>query len=100
MRNRGPLGREAHTAEQECPQCGTTFSANEGWAQSAVFTRCMIGPAVQDMATQVCCPQGQHLFAESAIRYRRASWPRGWAAGLWLLGVALLVWAVYQPLWA
>jgi uncharacterized C2H2 Zn-finger protein len=87
-------------ADQECPKCGTTFSDNEGWAKRAVSTLFMIGPAVQDMATQVRCPQCQHLFAESEVRSLRSSWPKGWAAALWLLGVALLVWAVYQLFWA
>jgi len=91
-----------HIAEQECPQCGTTFSANDGWAKRAASILFMIRPAVavHDMATQVRFPQCQHLSAESAGRYRRASWPPGWVAALGLRGVALLAWAVYQLFWA
>jgi endogenous inhibitor of DNA gyrase (YacG/DUF329 family) len=87
-------------AEQECPKCGATVSAKDGWANSAVSTLFMIGPAVHDMATQVRCPQCQHLFTESEVRYRRASWPRGWAVAIRLLGVTLLVSAAYHLLWA
>ena len=85
-------------AQQECPKCGTRFTASKDWANAAVATL-IDAPAVPDMATQVRCPQCQHLFAESEIRYQRSSGLTGLAAALWLLGAAFVIWAVYQMYW-
>ena len=85
-------------ADQECPKCGAKFPASEDWAKNAMATL-IIAPAVPDMATQVRCPQCQHLFAESEVRYQRSSGVRGSAVALWLLGAGLLILAIYQFYW-
>ena len=85
-------------AQQECPKCGAQFTASEGWANIAVATL-IDAPAIPDMATQVRCPQCQHVFAESEIRYRRSSGLTGSAAALWLLGLGFVIWAIYQLYW-
>jgi len=86
-------------ADQECPKCGARFPASDGWAKSALATL-IVAPAVPDMATQVRCPQCRHLFAESEVRYQRASGARASAVALWLLGAGLVIWAIYQFYWA
>lgn len=76
-------------AKQTCPKCGTQFSTSEGWGKAAL-SLLMPAPAVPDMATQVRCPQCQHLFAE--IRHLRSFAPRG----SWLLVLVVVTWAIYE----
>ena len=73
-----------------CPRCGSHVPTSHGWAKSAV-SLLMQAPAIPDMATQLRCPNCQHLFADSDVRHQGA------APGLVLVGAALLVlvlWAV------
>ena len=49
-------------AKLTCPKCGN-LCTDDGWAKAAM-TVLSQAPAVPDMATQVRCPQCQHIFAE------------------------------------
>ena len=78
----------------KCPKCDSKFSADGGYAQSALSTL-IPAPAVPDMATQVRCPQCQYLFAEGEVRYLRSTGSRGLNALLLLIGVAVVVWLLF-----
>jgi len=79
---------------QECPKCGAHFPTNDGWAKNALSTLSPF-PAVRDMATQVRCPKCGHVFAESDVSYSRPPLPMGLKILLTLLGVGVLIWAIY-----
>src|SRR5512140_3616942 len=98
MEIRSPSDSEVCMAHLECPKCGTKFKSGEGWANVAVATL-IEAPAVPDMATQMRCPQCQHVFAENEIRYQRSSGLGAWAAALGLLGIGFLIWTIYQLYW-
>lgn len=95
MQARGPSGMEAQMAMEECPKCGARFPAGDGWANSALATL-ISAPAVPDMATQVRCPQCQHVFAEGEVRYQRSAGAKRSTIAFWLLGFCLVIWAIYQ----
>jgi ribosomal protein S27AE len=80
-------------ANRECPKCGAHFPVTDDWAKGSV-SLLIAAPAVPDMATQVRCPNCDHVFADSEVRYPGSSAPRGLMMFLALL-VALLIWAVY-----
>ncbi len=82
-------------ANLKCPKCESTFSADAGWAKSAV-SLLIAAPAVPDMATQVRCPNCHHVFAEGDIRYLRSSWPKGLRTGLAVIAILVIAWVVYR----
>lgn len=58
-------------AKVNCPRCDTEVSTSGGWASAAVSTT-IAAPAVPDMASQVRCPNCQHVFADAEVRHNRA----------------------------
>ena len=82
-------------ATLKCPRCEFTFTAAEGWAKATVSTL-ILSPAVPDMATQVRCPQCGRVFAESEIRYLRATSSRPMFVFLISVVVGLAAWFGYQ----
>lgn len=81
-------------ADEVCPKCGAHFPAADRWAKSAISTL-VIAPAVQDLATQVRCPQCGQIFSERDVRHLRSSSPTGLMILLALLGASVLIWAIY-----
>jgi uncharacterized C2H2 Zn-finger protein len=80
--------------DEECPKCGAHFPADDSWAKSALSIL-VAAPAVRDLATQVRCPKCGHVFCEREARHLRPSSPVGLMILLILLGVSVLIWAVY-----
>lgn len=82
-------------AKQTCPNCGVTFSTNTGWANAAISTL-IAAPAVPDMASQVRCPECQHLITNSELRYLSASSSGPRYVVVAMVAMVVLGWAVYQ----
>jgi endogenous inhibitor of DNA gyrase (YacG/DUF329 family) len=83
--------------DQECPKCGAHFpvaGAGDAWAKSALSIL-VPAPAVQDLATQVRCPQCGYVFTEREVSLLRPSLPIGLKILLALLGASVLIWAIY-----
>ncbi|HEY5292930.1 MAG TPA: hypothetical protein VIJ43_11520 [Burkholderiales bacterium] len=84
--------------DQECPKCGAHFpaaGAGDAWAKSTLSIL-VAAPAVQDLATQVRCPQCGYVFSEREVScYLRAPLPIGLKILLALLGASVLIWAIY-----
>jgi uncharacterized C2H2 Zn-finger protein len=89
-----PSDLEAIMGDEECPKCGAHFPAADAWAKSALSIL-VVAPAVQDLATQVRCPQCGHVFPEREVRHLRSSRPIGLMILLALLGASVLIWAIY-----
>jgi uncharacterized C2H2 Zn-finger protein len=78
--------------DEECPKCGARFPVADAWGKNALSIL-VAAPAVQDMATQVRCPQCGHVFCEREVRHLHPS-PKGLTILLALLGASILIWAV------
>jgi len=81
-------------SDEECPNCGAQFPANDSWANSAISIL-VAAPAVRDLVTQLRCPKCGHVFSERETRHLRSSWTMGTMIFLVLLGACVLIWAVY-----
>lgn len=77
----------------ECPHCGHAIEVERTWAQVAVATLAA-GPAMPDMATQVRCGHCGRVSAASDLRSRGAGATSRARWLVWLVGLALLAWAV------
>ena len=81
-------------AQEECPNCGAQVPADHAFAKSALSVL-IAAPAVQDMATQMRCPQCGQVFSEREVRHLRSSWPNRFMILFVVLGVSLVIWAMF-----
>lgn len=77
-----------------CPRCDATFTADGGWAATAL-SMLVPAPAVPDMATQVRCPHCGHVFGEGEVRYLGEAWSAGLVVLVLVLALAGLAWLAF-----
>lgn len=80
--------------QEECPNCGAQVPAGDAFAKSALSVL-IAAPAVQDLATQLRCSQCGHAFSAREVRHLRSSWPNRLMILFVVLGVSLVIWAMF-----
>ena len=88
---------EEDMAKLMCPNCGNSIDDERTWAQAALSTL-VAAPAIPDMATQVRCAKCGRVSAASDMRTDSAYSLSKQHLVVWILGVALVAWAVAELL--
>jgi endogenous inhibitor of DNA gyrase (YacG/DUF329 family) len=82
-------------ATLKCPHCGNRIESERTWAQAAVSTL-IPASAIPDMATQVRCAKCGRVSAASDLRSDTADKLTKPHLALWIVGVVVVVWAVFE----
>lgn len=88
---------EDDMSKLRCPHCGQPINSERTWAQTALSSL-MAAPAIPDMATQVRCNHCGKVSAASDMRLDAAYKSTKLHLAVWVLGAALVVWAVVELL--